>query len=213
MGFWSSLGKGLLGVGGLIAAPFTGGASAATILPAILGAGGAVAGAIGEAKTQNRGVQDNFAQQALRDFETQQVNRARLDLDRREDDRAAEQTAFQNAIRSALAKNMQDAAFSRPEGVPMIAFSGGARPSALGEEGREAAALMNNRAMQALMTGPSPHTPLSDPTLLEPKKAGFWEKLLGPVGLGLTAASNFNRMAGAAPSGQQAPSSGTGWTI
>lgn len=52
MGFWSSFGKGLLGIGSAIAAPFTGGASLA--IPGILGAmGGGNKGAWSEAYPGN----------------------------------------------------------------------------------------------------------------------------------------------------------------
>ena len=58
MGFWSTLGKGLLFGAGAAAAPFTGGASLA---PALIGAGAAVGGAViaskgakGAAKTQSQ---------------------------------------------------------------------------------------------------------------------------------------------------------------
>ena len=54
MGFWSGLGK-VLGVAGAgIAAPFTGGTSLSA-LPAILGAGGAALGALGQSAATNRG--------------------------------------------------------------------------------------------------------------------------------------------------------------
>jgi hypothetical protein len=52
MGFWSGLGKVALGVGGALAAPFTGGAS---LIPTIAGAAGAGLGAISQGKAQNRG--------------------------------------------------------------------------------------------------------------------------------------------------------------
>lgn len=55
MGFWSTLGKGLLLGGAAIAAPFTGGASLATVIPAVLAGGSAVLGAAFSGKGKNDG--------------------------------------------------------------------------------------------------------------------------------------------------------------
>jgi len=53
-GFFKGLGKGLLTAAPAIAAPFTGGASLATMLPAVLGGAGAVASGIAGGRGQGR---------------------------------------------------------------------------------------------------------------------------------------------------------------
>jgi hypothetical protein len=198
MSFWKTLGKAILTGGAAAAAPFTGGTSMAA-LPAILGGAGAVVGGMGSAATSNRGQQDvlnisrdQIGLRAREGDENAELQRALLELKQREDARAAEQDAYKNAMRSSLAMNMQDASFSRPAGIPTMSFSGGARPSAIGPQGREAAAMLNNRAMQQVMSGPAPAMQMSERQPFqqsEPSKASFWEKLAGPVGMGLTLAS------------------------
>lgn len=191
MGFWSGLGKALTIGAGAVAAPFTGGMSLAATLPAILGGAGSVIGAMGGAATQNRGSEANFAQQAMRDHENALINREVLKLRQAEDSRTTEEDNFRKALVSALGMNMQDAKFSR-EGfrspVANISFSGGARPSALGTQGREAASLLNNQALQRLMAGPPERTELPALERAEMPKASIWERLAGPVGLGLSVA-------------------------
>src|SRR3990167_11209468 len=90
MGFWSGLGKGLLGAGGAIAAPFTGGASLATVIPAILGTAGAIASgaSAGRAggRAQEAGInanQDQIRLLAAKMLEDAMQWRGRLDLDQR----------------------------------------------------------------------------------------------------------------------------------
>lgn len=164
-----------------------------------LGAAGSVIGAMGQSAAANRGEKDTLnihrdqtALQGISQFENAQQQRALLEMKQREEQRIAQEQAYKLAMRSALAKNTQDAAFNTSgfhSNVPNISFSGGARPSALGPEGREAAAVMNNQAMQQLM-GPPPLTTLPTQERFqqsEPTKASIWEKLAGPVGLGLTA--------------------------
>jgi hypothetical protein len=156
-----------------------------------------MSGAAGAAAS-NRGEQDrmNVSRDSLRIGETANAERARmergvLDLRQRDEARTEQDDAYKMAIRAALAKNMRDASFSRPEGIPNISFSGGARPSALGVEGRDAAALMSNLAMRRLME-PKPMAdlpPIERVKLSDPSEASIWEKLAGPIGMGLTVAS------------------------
>lgn len=203
MGFWSNIGKVLSVGGGLAAAPFTGGAS---LLPTILEGAGAVVGGMGNAATANRGEQDRtnltrdqIGLSAANSFENALQNRARLEIDQRQEGRDAEKAAYLNALKSALAMNMQDAHFDRSgfkTNVPNISFSGGARPSAIGAQGREAAALLNNSSLQKLMA-PQPTTELPAAEryqMHEPSKASFWEKLAGPLGMGLTIAGKVAGM-------------------
>ena len=187
MGFWGTLGKiGMVAGAGALTG-LTGGAAA----PLLMGAAGKVIGDMGAAATANRGAEANFAQQAMRDHENALVNRGHLELNQNQDLRTAEQDNYKKALMSALAMNMQDAKFDRSgfrSNVPNISFSGGARPSALGEQGREAASLLNNQALQRLMAGPQQPTELPALERAEIPKASIWERLAGPVGLGLSAA-------------------------
>jgi hypothetical protein len=82
---------------------------------------------------------------------------------------------YSDAMRSALAMNMKDASFARPEGVPDIKMQGGAKPSSLGLEGMLAARAMNKQA-QAGLDNPATFNPLPD------TKAGALENTLGTVG-------------------------------
>lgn len=181
MGFWSSLAK----VGAVVAAPFTGGASLAA-LPLISAAGSALGG-MADASAQNRGEADRFNQ-------NQDALRLRMEQEKRE----SQNNAYRNALRGALAKNMQDASFDRSQlssSIPVIKLGGSARPSAIGGDGREAGNVMNRQAMLELMNP-------STPKLSEQKQAGFWEKLAGPLSLGMTA---YGEAANRAPAGSAGP--------
>jgi hypothetical protein len=210
MGLWGTLGKALVGgVGGAL----TGGA-----LPAVLGGAGALIGGMGSAATSNRGEQDRMnlsrdqiALAARGQDENAQLQRALLELRQRDEGRTDMNDAYNNAMRSALAANMKDVSFNRggfKTAVPNLSFSGGARPSALGPQGREAAGTMNNMALQKLMTGPAPMQQMSAIEKFqqsEPSRASFWEKLAGPVGMGL----NLAGIAAAGKQGEQ-PATQTG---
>lgn len=199
MGFWSNLGHGLAKAAPIVAAgaltAATGGAAAPTLWGTIAGAAGAGLSGAADAAAQNRGEQTNdlmrrdaLKLQAARDLEGQKVDRAKIELERQDSDRTSEADAYKKALKSALAMHMQDVHMARPEGVPNINFSGGARPSAIGDEGRQAAALLNSKALQHLMTGDT-HMDMGQATetpLSEMPKASIWEKLAGIGGLGLS---------------------------
>lgn len=203
MGFWSGLGKVLSVAAPIAAIPFTGGASAAGLkaaLPAILGGAGAALGGMSGAASQNRGEQDalNINRDALRLREAEMQERAGLDradleLRQRAEGRTAESDAYGKAMQGSLAKNLQDVSFSGGfrGNVPKMSFSGGLRPSAFGAEGKEAGAVLNNLAMQRLLSGGDPLSMPAMPervSLSEPGKASFWEKLAGPLSMGLNVA-------------------------
>lgn len=212
MGFWSTLAK----IGGAAAAiggaAFTGGSTLAA-LPGILSAGGAVASGMASGAAKNRGEQadTNMQNAQLQTSQAAQaanneIQRGQLALDRQAADRTTQSDAYLKALRSALAMNMGDAKFSRngySSPVANVTFAGGARPSALGMEGKAAAELLNRQAMLQLMDGNTHEEvkPYQAPAPAEMPKAGFWEKLAGPVGLGLTVAGNLSgaRDNGAAP--------------
>src|SRR5690242_1894677 len=121
MSFLSSLGK-ILGVaGGVAAIPFTGGASA-TMLPAILGAGGAAVSALSKGAAQNQSAktaatidQAQLAERANSDYNNQLLQRAQLEMQQQEADQNAKANAFKTALHSALGLNFTPAA--RPSGV------------------------------------------------------------------------------------------------
>lgn len=188
MGFWGSIGKGLLGAVGLGAAPFTGGASLATILPGAIGsvAGGLAKGAEKGRESQNTAANDaaKFSLQERAGHEQALENRAGIDLRRKADSREAQGDAYSKAMRGAYGMHVQDVHANRPAGVPTIAFSGGMRPSAYGQEGRDASKTLNEQAMKALMDGEHfdalPEMERTQPAAY--KGPGFWENVLGGVG-------------------------------
>jgi hypothetical protein len=121
----------------------------------------------------------------MADHENALMGRQELDLRQRNEGRTAQSDAYLKALKSALVMNMRDASFSRPEGIPNISFSGGARPSALGAQGKEAASVLNNQALQSLMGGSKfdalPALEKFSPSALP--KAGLLEKITGAAGM------------------------------
>lgn len=175
MGFWSSLAKGLGVVGAGVAGLATGGATWAAI-PSIIGGAGAAIGGMAGASAENRGETDKFNQ-----------NRDVMKLRLMQEQREGQNNAYRNALRGALASNMQDASFDRSgldPAIPVIRLGGGARPSAIGAQGRDAGGELNRQAMLELMNPEKVE-------LSEQKQAGFWEKLAGPLSLGMTAYSQM----------------------
>lgn len=156
MGFWSTLANiGKIG-GGIVGAPFTGGASLASLLPMGLD----IAGSLARGKETGRENQNaaafneaQFRQQEAARKENALQGRAGLDLKRREQGRDFENQAFRNALLGAYGKNVQDVSMVRPKGIPTMSFTGGSRPSALGAEGRTAADAMYRKAMEHVLTG------------------------------------------------------------
>lgn len=210
MGFWSGLGKVLGGAASFI--PGVG-----PIASNIIGAAGNAIGAMGDQAAQNRGEADrmNLSRDQLRlqdasNFERALMDRQLLDLKRRDETRNESKDAYVMALKSALAKNMGDVSFDRSgfkTPVANIRFSGGARPSALGVEGREAAAVMNNQALQRLMN-PQGFSDVPAPERMkfsEPEKKSIWEKIAGPVGMGLSVVGAATRPGAAAQRPVQQP--------
>jgi hypothetical protein len=80
--------------------------------------------------------------------------------------------------------NMRDVVANRPEGIPTISFGGGPRPSAIGQQGRDAGAVLNQKAMERLISGEKfdQLPPIERMQAPEHKNAGFWENLLGTAG-------------------------------
>jgi hypothetical protein len=178
----------------------------------LLDMGGALLSGGAGASAANRGEQANqqFNRDQLlttqaRDAANNSLQRGQLELDTQKADRESQADAYIKALRSALAMNMKDVQFSR-EGfrspVSNISFNGGMRPSAIGQQGIDAATELNRQAMLRLIDGDK-HTPVDDykaPEVTPPPEAGFWEKLAGPIGLGLTTLGKLR-----APGGVQDP--------
>jgi hypothetical protein len=149
----------------------------------------------GRAQTNNFNADsDRTALTAQGQEENAAQNRARLEMDQKESQRAALNDAYKNAMKSSLAMNMQDSSVGAlPKGVPSISFSGGARPSAMGTQGRDAAKAMNNSAMQSLLN-PDELTTLAPQRHFNAtpmKEAGAMENIMGTVGLAGSAVDQF----------------------
>lgn len=191
MGFWSGLGKGLLGAGGVIAAPFTGGASLATIIPAIGGvasavASGRAAGRQSEAVLQ--GANDRSRIAAAQALEDALQGRANLDLRQRQFALAAPGQRAGNSVRGDVLSNVQDAQVMGPVTgthgrVPTI--TGGLRPSLLSGNTRQLGADQSRQALLSQMQGDNfdklPPINIPQPTPLP--QANAFDKILGGVGL------------------------------
>jgi hypothetical protein len=157
----------------------------------LLRTGAQIAGSLAKGReagraTENAGAltQDNQRLVAQRDYEGSLEDRAKLDLDRKRFTSDEENRAYKNALHSALVLNIKDVLANRPEGVPTIAFSGGLRPSALGDDARKAAEIMNARSLVSLMDGTGfdtlPDIERFTPT--EQKQGGTWDTILGAAG-------------------------------
>jgi len=213
-------------IGAGIAAPFTGGASLAAI-PMIdaLGqvAGGAAGGAANQRQHENAlinqrnsllaqlfNTQQGATTAALQGQERGALDRAGLDLQRRQFALNAPQTRGTQAMRGSLMANLQP---TRLSGLPsrisasMPQVSGGLNASALSPEVREMGRTLQRQALLDQMKGdtfdPVPETDFKSgvlplPALEELKKSGLLEKILGGVGLG---ASIVGGMGGAAQTG------------
>lgn len=139
--------------------------SGATIASRILSgaqAAGNVAGNAAAAREAGRNTEADQMMSQDRDRLAAQIaeenarqGRATTEIHQREEGRASTNDAYKNALLSALALNTHDVSANRPDGVPTIAFSGGARPSAIGAQGHQAAEVANRRALDTLMN-PSP---------------------------------------------------------
>lgn len=189
MGLFSNL----TSIAGLVAAPFTGGASLG--LTALGGLGSAATGAAKGAEADrasqaNYGIQrDQLGLNAAATNEQALQQREQLELQRRKQALESGTSAFQNALRAATVSGFKPAA--RPRGVSNISFVGNAPTLA-----RPAAQAMDREAMLRLLEGEK-YAPMADykPYQLsspeEMKKASTLEKIMGIVGLGASGAANI----------------------
>ena len=193
MSIWSRIGKGLLAAAPIVAAPFTAGTSLSA-LPAVLGGAGAVVGALGQGAAQNRGAQtaatldrDVIAQKAAAEYENAQQNRAKLDLDQREEAARLQSDAWKKALQSSLALNWSPA--TRPQGVANISFVG----KGIGEQGKTAAEALNRAVTLKLLEGEKfkDLPALERFTPSELPKASTWEKIANILGPSLSIAGKL----------------------
>lgn len=219
MGFLGTLGKGLALGGAALAAPFTGGGSLAAIAP-ILSAGGGLLSGIGSvAGGAAKGAQDGRQQDAQNQLLLQQIRQQNAQAqatDARErgtyqgndtfrrgtfaqeqqNDMLQRPSLFgKQALMGGLMANLQDVNISRPAGstIPTFNVTGGLRPSAMGQDARDAGAAMSKQALMHMLSGgPAPIEmgPQADlgpgyqaPPDLNLPQAGTGEKLLGGLGL------------------------------
>jgi hypothetical protein len=179
MGFWGTLGKIGGAIGGIAAAPFTGGGSLAA-LPAILGAGGAALGAISQGKAQNRGAEFGGQldlERLLMERDAQFFNQ---NIAREQEGRAGASDAW----RKLLSAQHTISPTPRPNVSPYSA----APRQATGAEMQGADAL--TQEVLARLTGGNPiAAPTQRPLSVDPKllKSGWLEKLAGYGGAGLSA--------------------------
>lgn len=137
-----------------------------------------------EADTASTITRDTQGINALAQNNNARATAAQIEMQQKQDERDALNTAYKNALRSSLALNMSDTHFARPEGVPDFSVSGGPRPSALGAQGKEAASLMNAKAIEALMN-PEKLTalPMPEPySLSDLPKTSALDNVLGAAG-------------------------------
>lgn len=174
MGFWSTLGT----IGGLVAAPFTGGASA---IPLAMGVGGALGGvadsltgkgssgpspasAVGQtAGSIEQQRMNGLIQQAKLQQEQDQlglnrtnagVNVGNLNLAQQKQALSAPGTLANQSVRGDILANSQDASFSglNPK-IHMPTMTGGLRPSMMSDSTRALGAQMSRNALADSTSG------------------------------------------------------------
>ncbi len=150
------------GAGGGMGTPTTGIDWTQFLVNTALPIAGNIAGSLaagreaGRTQTNNNTItRDTQQANNAAEYEKALEQRAGIELAQKQDTRAAQNDAYKNALRSSLLMNLQDASFNRPTGVPNIALSGGLRPSAIGPQAKQAAQLMNQKALMELMNGES----------------------------------------------------------
>lgn len=222
MGFWTSLGG--------FAGDLVGGGTGEIIRD--IGKGADIVAPIlsntGKTAAQNRGIKDaqQFERQGQQDQldrtaiaaeaakTTGQVNASDAAVNQQKASDAARAAAASAAFKGALAKNIQDVHFDRgglSPTVPEMHFTGGLRPSAFGPELRTAGASLNASGQNELDHPPT--FPTIDPvTGVTPKaevapasSESLFERLAGPLSLGLTVAGEAARNHTPGPTKTQTP--------
>jgi hypothetical protein len=94
------------------------------------------------------------------------------------------QSLTSQAVRADIIKNLQNRQITGlPSYIHVPQMTGGLQPSLLGDTARETAADMGRQAQNRLQQFASRTVPQA-PQLSQASKPGFWEKLLGGVGVG-----------------------------
>lgn len=171
MGFWSGLGKVLGGIGGAVAAPFTGGASLAW-LPAALGAGGAALGAMSGSAANNRGA-------TIEAMLAQDRNRREGAQDQRSSESDALRKLYQTGYLKAGGATPGSGASAY--GLPSAGF--GPRPASQAQ-------MMGAKTLEMSLLDRLNH-PTETTDISKYTKPGIWERIAGIAGPGLTAAGEF----------------------
>lgn len=164
------------------------------ILPALLGIGGLVSQFLGgaakgaadgrekQADLQSRQDQIKTAQYGI--GQNAQFDLAQTDLARKNFEENSRGGRAKQALLGALLSNLQDVNISVP-GIQTAQISGGLRPSALGEGGRAAGALLNQQALMKMLQGDQFQggNILQAPGVQVIPKPSTWEKIAGIGGL------------------------------
>lgn len=198
MGFWSALGKGLLGAGGAIAAPFTGGAS---LIPTILSTAGSVASAASQGRAQGRaqeaGInanQDAMKLRAAQMMEDALQGRAGLDLQQKQFALNAPQARARNSVKGDLLANGQDVSIDAGPRIKIPTITGGLRPSMFSDNSRQLGQQMSRDALLGQMQGdqfeklPAPNIPSITPT----PQSGKLDTILNALGMAGAGAGVMN---------------------
>ena len=202
MGLWGKLGRIALGVGGAIAALFTGGASLAGTIGSIAGAAGSTLGAVADAKAANRDAGMDAATVA------EQLSQARR---RQFMEEALQHETMQ---REGMREGMRNAAIAdyvvgggRPYVAPTLQTSRGSRtlptyglgPKAPGEAEVEAAYALADQNRQRMAAGGSlAPKPVDrgdfqyDPNLMKPGKLETIAGIGGVIGTSIGALRKQN---------------------
>lgn len=196
-----AVGAGAAGGGGGLWSTLTSGAGSGA-----LSAAGDFLTGVTQGMTANRTEADNRAltQDQMRlssaAMETStEAQRAQLQMQQQEAQRREQADAYRKVLLGQMAQKMGDVSLDRSgfqSDVPAISFSGGLRPSVIGQAGREAGGVLSQQAGETLRT-PSTYEPLptyAAPALSEPSSASLWERLLSPIAGGATALGNMNRV-------------------
>ena len=216
MGFMSGLSKALLQAAPYVAAPFTGGASlaAAPLTQSIASnigqvAGNAAAGGAAGRATEadlllkkgqldqgnaRNAADDSFRRGAYQGDDT--FRRAQFAQGQQNDQLQRPGLFGKQALAGGLMQGLQDVNISRPQGstIPNFNVSGGLRPSAMGQNARDAGGEMSRVALMNMLSGgPAPVEMGAAPEMgpgyqspgdVELPQAGLGSKLLGGLGLG-----------------------------
>jgi hypothetical protein len=174
-------------IGGVVAAPFSGGASLALTGMGTLGdilskgAQGAASGRQQEALFQMQ--QDALRNQQYTTAQNAQTQAAQTDLARKGFTETARSSRAKQALVGDLLQNLQDVNINVP-GIQTAQISGGLRPSAMGADSKASLAEMVRQAILAQQTPDQFQGGqiLAQPGVTALPQASGWEKLAGVLG-------------------------------